>query len=231
MNGDTITSLLSELTSFPVRLTFKVCILCLPLFVAAGMPLALWCGRSRSFASRTASFFVTLPLVFPPVAMGFILLMLFGRNGPLGSHLESLFGVRLIFSETAVVMASFIAGLPLVVRPLQSAVERVEILRLEEAARTMGASPFRTFIFVTVPQVGSTLISGLLLGTARASGEVGITMMLGGNISGRTNTLSLEIYNCVSRGEFDTAMKLCVILAIVGLLLYVFLEKYRMDGV
>ena len=87
-----------------------------------------------------------------------------------------------------------------------------------------------TFLFVTVPQVSRTLFSCLLLGVARASGEVGITMMLGGNISGRTNTLSLEIFNCVSRGDFDAAMRLCAVLAVVGMLLYALLEGCRARG-
>jgi molybdate transport system permease protein len=177
-------------------------------------------------ASRAASFLVTLPLVFPPIALGFILLMLLGRNGPVGK-LAASFGTRIVFSQFAVIFAAFTAGLPLVVRPLQAAMEKNHVIRLEEAARATGCGPFRTFMLVTVPQVSNTLISGLLLGVARASGEVGITMMIGGNISGRTNTLSLEIYNLVSRGEFDSAMKLCAILAASGLALWALLEKYR----
>jgi molybdate transport system permease protein len=177
--------------------------------------------------SKAASFLVTLPLVFPPIALGFILLLIFGRNGPIGGPIEAITGFRLVFSKTAVTLAAFVAGLPLVVRPLQAAMERTELIRLEEAARANGCGPIRTFFLITTPQTANTLISGLLLGTARASGEVGVTMMIGGNISGRTNTLSLEIYNLVSRGEFDDAMKLCAILAVSGLILWGLLEKYR----
>lgn len=231
MNPVSFREIGATLCSFPALLTLKVCLTCLFLFIVAGLPLALWGARSRSLASRSVSFLVTLPLVFPPIAMGFILLLLLGRNGPIGRPLEGLFGVRIVFSTAGVILASFIAGLPLVVRPLQAAMERTEVIRLEEAARTMGAGPFRTFLLVTIPQVGSSLVSGLLLGVARTSGEVGITMMLGGNIAGRTNTLSLEIYNSVSRGDFDVAMKLCVILAVMGFLLYILLERHRLEGV
>ena len=213
--------------SFPIFLTFRVIVTCLFLFVAAGLSLALWTSRSRSFVSRAVSFFVTLPLVFPPIALGFILLTLLGRNGPVGRFFEAAFGLRIVFSTHAVTLAAFVSGLPLVVRPLQAAMEKANVRRLEEAARTVGCGPVKTFFLVTVPQVGNTLVSGLLLGTARAFGEVGVTMMIGGNISGRTNTLSLEIYNSVSRGDFDTAMRLCAILAMVGLGLYALLEKYR----
>ena len=219
------------LLSFPVLLTLRTCAVCFVLFLAIGLPLARWESRSRSFAARAVSFLVTLPMVFPPVAMGFMLLLLLGKNGPVGRLLDALFGFRLVFSASGVVLAAFVAGLPMVVRPLQAAMERVEIIRLEEAARTMGCGPFRAFLLITVPQVGNTLVSGLLLGIARAFGEVGITMMLGGNIAGRTNTLSLEIYNSVSRGEFGEAMKLCAILAATGLVLYILLEKYRVREV
>lgn len=217
--------------SFPILLTLRTCALSLILFVAIGLPLAFWGSRSKSIASRVASFFVTLPLVFPPIAMGFILLLLLGRNGPVGRPLESLFGVRIAFSQTGVVLAALVAGLPMVVRPVQAAMGRLEVRRLEEAARTLGCGPLRTFLLVTIPQVGGSIASGLLLGLARASGEVGITMMLGGNIARRTNTLSLEIYNSVSRGEFDEAMKLCLILAALGLVLYLLLEKFKIGEV
>lgn len=217
--------------SFPILLTLRTCAVCLVLLPLIGLPLARWESRSRSLAARAASFLVTLPMVFPPVALGFMLLLLLGRNGPVGRLLDVLFGFRLVFSASGVAFAALVAGLPMVVRPLRAAMERAEIVRLEEAARVMGCGPFKAFLLVTVPQVGNTLASGLLLGLARASGEVGITMMLGGNIAGHTNTLSLEIYNSVSRGEFDEAVKLCAILAAVGLALYILLEKYRVREV
>lgn len=219
------------LFSFPVLLTLRTCASCFVLFLAAGLPLARWESRSRSFAARAVSFFVMLPMVFPPVALGFMLLLLLGKNGPIGSLLHTLFGVRIAFSPAGVTLGAFVAGLPMVVRPLQAAMERPDILRLEEAARTMGCGPFKTFFLITVPQTAHTLVTGLLLGLARALGEVGIAMMLGGNIAGRTNTLSLEIYNSVSRGDFDEAMKFCSILAAIGLVFYLLLEKYRVKEV
>ncbi len=124
-------------------------------------------------------------------------------------------------------MAAFVVGLPLVVRPLQAALKSENIIRLEQAARVTGCGPLKTFFFVTLPLIRTSLASGLLLGTARASGEVGVTMMLGGNISWKTNTLSLEVFNRVSRGELEEASQLCFLLAITGLILYVVLEKLQ----
>lgn len=217
--------------SFPVLLTLRTCAACLVLFLVIGLPLARWESRSRSFTARAVSFFVMLPMVFPPVALGFMLLLLLGKNGPIGALLYSLFGVRVAFSPAGVALGAFVAGLLMVVRPLQAAMERLDILRLEEAARTMGCGQIKTFFLITIPQTAHTLVTGLLLGLARALGEVGIAMMLGGNIAGRTNTLSLEIYNSVSRGEFDEAMRLCAILAAIGLVFYLLLEKYRVKEV
>lgn len=216
--------------SFPILLTLRVCVACVLLYLCVGLPCARFCSRRRGLLARALAFLVTLPLIFPPVAMGFLLLLLLGRNGPIGGPLERWLGLRIVFSEPGVILSAFVARLPLVVRPLQAAMERPELRRLEEAARTLGCGTMGTFLFVTVPQVSRTLFSCLLLGVARASGEVGITMMLGGNISGRTNTLSLEIFNCVSRGDFDGAMRLCAVLAVVGTLLYALLEGCRARG-
>ncbi len=201
------------------------------LFLLLGVPLSLWISRSDSAVCRALSFFVTLPLVFPPIALGYILLTLLGKNGPVGIFLENCLGIRVIFSEIGVLLAAFTAGLPLLVRPLSAALKNRNIIMLEEAARVNGCGGLSSFFFVTLPLVRNSLASGLLLGLARASGEVGITMMLGGNISGRTNTLSLEIFNSVSRGDFETASSLCFLLAVFGLILYIMLEKLQRKGV
>lgn len=145
----------------------------------------------------------------------------------MGALLHEVFGARLIFSQTAVTFAAFIAGLPLVIRPVKEAFESKTLLDLECAARVCGATPKTTFLRVTLPTVRNAVLSAFLLGTARASGEVGITMMLGGNVSDKTNTLSLEIYNAVGRGDFDTATALCAVLAAVALVLYAALELLR----
>ena len=220
---------LSPALLFSVRLTLTACGMSLLLFVALGLPAAYWLARSHSAASRCAAFFITLPLVFPPIALGYMLLLIFGKNGPAGAPLEQLFGVRLVFSTGAVVLASFVAGLPLFVRPVQAAFRDENALKLEEAARVLGCGPAKTFFLVAVPLARRSIISGLLLAAARASGEVGVTMMLGGNIAGRTNTLSLEIFNCVSRGDFDEAMTLCILLACVSLAIYFMLERLQRE--
>lgn len=196
------------------------------LFAVIGVPHALYTARSKTRLSRAALFIATLPLIFPPVALGYLLLLL-GINGPVGSVLHNAFGTRIVFSQTAVTLAAFIAGLPLVIRPVKEAFESKTLLDLECTARVCGATPMTTFLRVTLPTVRNAVLSAFLLGTARASWEVGITMMLGGNVSDKTNTLSLEIYNAVGRGDFDTATALCAVLAAVALVLYAALELLR----
>jgi molybdate transport system permease protein len=218
-------NLTDEIFSFPAYLSLKVGAVCFFLHILVSVPLAWYLRGRKNLVRRGLAFLVTVPLVFPPVALGFIILMLFGRQGVFGALLEAAFGIRVVFSQGAVIFAAFLAGLPLLVRPLEAGLRRTEIKKLEKASRTLGCGPFRTFIFVSLPQVFPTLASGLLLALARAWGEVGITLMIGGNIIGHSNTLSLEIYNSVSYGQFDRAMALCFILGAAGLIFYLILEK------
>lgn len=146
--------------------------------------------------------------------------MFLGRNGWGGLLLWKTLGVRLVFSEGGIILAAWLAGLPLVVKPVQTALGHPELQRLRQAARVCGAGPASCFFRVTVPLIRHGLGAGLLLGLTRALGEVGMSLMLGGNIAGRTNTLSLEVFNAVSSGEFERAGLLCALLAVVSLLLY-----------
>ncbi|MFR4553153.1 MAG: molybdate ABC transporter permease subunit [Sutterella wadsworthensis] len=130
----------------------------------------------------------------------------------MGGMLDAV-GISIVFTPWAVYLAAFIAGLPLVIRPIQGALASEQLKALEFAACVHGAPPLTVYRKVTLPLVRGQILSGLLLGISRASGEVGITMMVGGNISDRTNTLSLEIWNAVSRADFDVATTLCLLLS------------------
>jgi molybdate transport system permease protein len=206
---------------FTIILTAKTCFFAIFLHCAAGLILGYYLARHKSLLAGLVDFIVTLPLVFPPVGTGFILLYMLGRNGVLA---KTGFTPDIIFTETGVVLAAFIAGLPLVVKPVQSAVER-EVLKLAEAARTLGKNGFQTFILVVIPSVKRSLGAGLILAAGRSLGEVGITLMVGGNIVGRTNTVSLEIYNSVMDADFSRAAVLCLILGMISLAVFFTLRK------
>ena len=208
---------------FSLALTARTWFISLVLFLLAGPAIGFLLARRPTAPVRHIGFLVTMPLVFPPVALGYMLLTVLGRTGPAGELLAQ-FGISLIFSEGAVAAAGFIAGLPLVVRPLQAAFSSAQLLDLEEAARVHGASELHIFLGITLPLIRPSLAVGLLMGCARVSGEVGITMMLGGNISGKTNTLSLEIFNAVSRADFDVANVLCLVLSLFAALLFLIME-------
>ncbi|MCF0254070.1 MAG: ABC transporter permease subunit [Duodenibacillus sp.] len=210
--------------AFPLLLTLKACAAAVAGFLALAVPLAFWLARSGGLAARAAAAAVTLPLVFPPIAMGYLLMLALGKNGPVGGWLWDAFAFRVLFSQWGVFLAGFAAGLPLVVRPLQVAFGSERLRELEAASLVCGADRLATFFSVTLPLTRNAILAGLLLGAARAAGEVGMTLMLGGNVAGRTNTLSLEIYNCVSRGDFDEATGLCLVLLALALALYLLLE-------
>lgn len=218
--ADVRAKLLAPELLFPLGLTLRVCLVCLVLHALTAVPLAWWARHPDAPFRRLISFAVTLPLVFPPIALGFLLLLFFGYNGPGGWLLREGAGVRLVFSPAGVTLAAYLAGLPLVVKPVQAALAHPELARLRQAARVCGAGPVAVFFLITLPLIRHSLAAGLLLGLTRALGEVGMTLMLGGNISGRTNTLSLEIFNAVSAGEFNRAVVLCGLLACLSLLLY-----------
>ena len=218
---------LIEALRSPLWLTFKTVLIAGLGFGILGIPIAFVCARCPNVLTRIVLFMVTLPLIFPPIAFGYLLMLLLGQQGMVGKLIFELFSVRILFSETGVYLAAWLAGLPLVVRPVKEALESVRLRELEACAQVMGLTRLQRFITVTLPLVKNTILAALLLGLARATGEVGMTLMLGGNVAGKTATLSLEIYNAVSRGDFELASLLCGILAVSVLGLYWLLEWLR----
>ncbi len=199
----------------PILLSIKTAAVTAPCLALAGVALGVALGRKRGAWVSALDFAVTLPLVFPPIATGFLLLMLLGRRGLLGGSLSEA-GIEIVFSFWGVALASFVAGLPLIVKPVQAAIKR-ETGRLVEVAYVLGKSPLTTFFRVVLPAIRRSIYVGLFLALARSLGEVGVTLMLGGNIVGKTNTVSLEIYNAVFTGEYDRAFALVIVLGVVSL--------------
>lgn len=208
--------LLDPVSGRAVILTLQVLGIATALFVLLGIPLGAWLGRRNSRLSRAVEFMVSLPLVFPPIATGFILLLLLGRRGPLGRVLADGLGLEVIFSFGALVVAAFITGLPLMIKPIQAAF-REEIQRLVELALVLGKTRRQIFFLVILPNIKRSVLAGLFLAVLRSLGEVGVSLMLGGNIVGRTNTVSLEIYNAVFTGEYERAGVLTALLGVISL--------------
>lgn len=157
--------------------------------------LLAWLLARRRFPGRILlDALVHLPLVLPPVVTGWLLLLLFGRNGPLGSWLEAQFGLTLVFRWTGAALAAAVMALPLMVRAMRLSIEAVD-RRLVDAARTLGARPWRAFVTITLPLSAPGIAAGAMLGFARSLGEFGATITFASNIAGQTRTLPLAIYS------------------------------------
>jgi molybdate transport system permease protein len=137
----------------------------------------------------------------------------------------ALLGESIIFSFPGLVVAAFIAGLPLAVKPIQAALKSQEAARLSEVAAVLGKSETTIFLCVLLPYAKRSIAAGMLLALGRSLGEVGMTLMLGGNIIGRTNTLSLEIYNAVFNGEFERAIMLSLMIGTASIAMFIVLKK------
>lgn len=190
-----------------VAFTAGVAGLAVLLILPPGIALA-WLLARRSFPGKAlVETAVSLPLVMPPVATGLILLKLLGRRGALGGYLHERFDFDLIFTWRAVVIAMAVMSFPLLVRTARVAFEKVDPL-LEKSARTLGAGRLRVFCRITLPLASGGVAGGTLLAFARALGEFGATILVAGNIPGRTTTLSVAIYNLVQLGKDDDAFRL-----------------------
>jgi molybdate transport system permease protein len=188
--------------------------------VVASLPLAIataWLLARREFPGKTLfDAIVHLPLVVPPVVVGYALLLAFGRNGPLGQLLEPL-GITFAFRWTGAALAAAVMGFPLVVRAIRLSMDAIDP-RLEAAGRTLGAGPWRVFVTVTLPLAWPGLLTGALLGFARALGEFGATITFVSNIPGETRTLPLAIYGAtqVPGGDAE-ALRLSIISVAISL--------------
>jgi molybdate transport system permease protein len=155
---------------------------------------------------------LTLPMVLPPTVLGYYLLVLIGRNGPIGAFLHERFGITLVFTFAGAVIAATVVAFPLVMKSARAAFETIDP-QFERAARVLGLSPLAVFFRVTLPLARRGILAGLLLAFARALGEFGATLMVAGSIPGRTQTLSIAVYEAVQAGQDATANVLVAIVS------------------
>ncbi len=178
-----------------------------------GIGVAFALARLRFPGRDLLDSILTLPMVLPPTVLGYYLLVLIGRNGPIGAFLQEQFGITLIFTFTGAVIAATVVAFPLVMKSARAAFETIDP-QLEKAARVLGLSPLAVFFRVTLPLASRGIIAGLLLAFARALGEFGATLMVAGSIPGRTQTLSIAVYEAVQAGDDATANLLVMIVSI-----------------
>jgi molybdate transport system permease protein len=203
---------------FPLWLSLRVAVVSTALALGFGLWLAYVLANREFRGNDVLDAAVSLPLVLPPTVLGYYLLVLVGRASPLGKLWEAIFGSPLVFTWTAAVLAALLHSLPLLVKSTRAALESVD-RNYERAARTMGASEWKLFWRVTLPLAWRSILAAVVLAFARALGDFGVTLMVAGNIPGKTQTVSVAIYDAVESGNGAVARVLVLVISVVALLI------------
>ncbi len=208
----------------PLLLTLKVSTLATALATIPAVALARL-ARVREFPGRDLTdAILTLPMVLPPTVLGYYIIVLLGRRGVFGSYLWDTFGISIMFTWEGAVIAAAVVAFPLVYRSARAAFEGVDE-NLENAARTLGASETVIFFRVSMPLAMRGLVAGIMLALARAMGEFGATLMVAGNLPGKTQTLSLAVYSATQAGNDTLANELVLLISAVCVALLVIVAK------
>ena len=208
----------SNIDWFPVWLSFRVATLATLIALVLGLSCGWLLARKNFLGKEWLDSLMALPLVLPPTVLGYYLLVVLGNRSPVGQFFENTFGFRLTFTVTAVVIAATIHALPLMVKSVRAAFEQVPS-QLENAARLLGASECRVFFTVTLPLSGRIVLASTVLAFARALGDFGVTIMIAGNIPGRTQTAAVAIYDYVQACKDTQAAALVVIVSVLALVI------------
>ncbi len=224
MNAWLLTAAEWSAVQLSLRVALAATLVSLPLAIALGYLLARGSFRGKIVVETCLS----LPLVLPPVVVGYFLLLAFGKQGWLGAALSSWLGVRLVFTWKGAALASAVMAFPLMVRSIRIAVAGVDV-RLEQAARTLGAGPLEAVFRITLPLARRGIIAGAVLAFARSMGEFGATIMIAGNIPGETQTIPLYIYSLLNvPGGMEQGTRLVlasIVLATAALVVAEWLER------
>ncbi len=198
----------------PLWLSLRIASLATLFAFVFGVAFAFVLVRTQFVGKNILDAVLTLPLVLPPTVLGYYLIVLLGRNGWIGRWLRDMFGVSLIFTWQGAVIACAIVSLPMIFKSARAAFEGVD-QNYEYAARTLGLSEIAIFFRVSFPLAWRGILAGTMLAFARAMGEFGATLMIAGNLPGKTQTLSMAVYSAVQAGNDQLATTLVVIMSVV----------------
>lgn len=211
---------MDDSTWFSVRLSLQVALTATAFILIIGIPIAYFLARRDFRGKELVDVLFTLPLVLPPTVTGYYLIILFGRRGTMGKFLYEWTGWSLMFTWYGASLASFVVALPLMIKTCRAAMESVD-RNLINASYTLGHSEWETVLKVVLPLAKRGIIAGTVLSFARAMGEFGATLMIAGNIPGKTNTLPLSIYTLAGSGDWSKAHLLVLYLTLLsGAFLY-----------
>jgi molybdate transport system permease protein len=200
----------------PLILSLWVSVLATSIIAVFGTFIAYVLARKRFLGRTMLDAFTTLPMVLPPTVTGYYLIILLGKNGIIGNYIYKLTGWSIMFTWQAAVTAATVVAIPIMIKSAKAAIESVDI-EYEKAAFTLGKSEIETFFLVTLPLAKKGVIAGLVLSFARALGEFGATIMIAGNIPGKTSTMPLAIYRAFQSGEDRLATTLVILLTTVSI--------------
>lgn len=203
---------------FPLWLSLRVAALSTLIAIALGLYIAYWLAYRTFRGKEFVDALVSLPLVLPPTVLGYYLLVLLGRTSPFGKLYEAITGGPLVFTWQAAVIAALFHSLPLLVKSTRAALESVEP-DYARAARSLGASEWRIFSRITLPLVRRSILAAAAIAFARSLGDFGVTIMIAGNIPGRTQTIAVAIYDAVEAGNGDIARTMVLVISAVALLI------------
>jgi molybdate transport system permease protein len=214
---------------FPLWLSLRVAFVSTAVAFVAGLWLAYILANREFRGKEVLDAAVTLPLVLPPTVLGYYLLVLLAGNSPLGKLWENIFGSPLVFTWKAAVLAALLHSLPLLVKSARAALESVD-RSLERAARNLGASEWRLFWRVTLPLAHRSVLAAVALAFARSLGDFGVTLMVAGNIPGRTQTVAVAIYSAYEAGNTMVARTLVLVISGVALLILTLANRLNPRG-
>jgi len=203
---------------FPLWLSLRVAVLSTAISLAVGLWVAHILANRTFRGKEVLDAAVTLPLVLPPTVLGYYLLIVIGRASPFGKLWEAVFGSPLVFTVKAAVIAAVLHSFPLLVKSARAALESVD-RSYERAARTLGASEWRLFWKVTLPLAQRSILAAVALAFARSLGDFGVTLMVAGNIPGRTQTVAVAIYDAYESGNGAVARALVLVISAIALII------------
>ncbi|MBF0560015.1 MAG: molybdate ABC transporter permease subunit [Nitrospirae bacterium] len=205
---------------FSMRLSLQVAAVATAFIFVIGIAVAYFLARKDFKGKELLDVLFTLPLVLPPTVTGYYLIVLFGRNGTVGKIIYQWTGWTIMFTWYAAVLASFVVALPLMIKTARAAIESVDVT-LINASYTLGRTEFETAVRIILPLARRGIIAGTVLSFARAMGEFGATLMLAGNLPGKTDTMPLAIYSLSGSGEWSKANGMVIMLTLLsGFFLY-----------
>ncbi|MCK5638351.1 MAG: molybdate ABC transporter permease subunit [Flavobacteriaceae bacterium] len=211
----------------PLILTFKLAFITTILLLIIAIPLSYWLAYTKSKVKPVMETLVSMPLVLPPTVLGFYMLIAFSPSNSFGNWLDEWLGLRLVFSFEGLILASIIYSLPFMVHPLQSGFSNLSI-SLKEASYVLGKSKLTTLFKVLLPNLKTSLLTGIVLAFAHTIGEFGVVLMIGGNISGKTKVASIAIYDEVESLNYGAANTYSLILFAITFV--ILLMVYLVNG-